>query len=290
LSLDQRWDPASDTAFKVGGALRRIIVREAVDVPALALQDLRGAAPEGVRAYADPPEGDDRSNRGTLTGRRVDRITYVFEKPGTFTLPTLEQPWWDLGAASLRLAQAPGVRVQVVPAGEVGQAATRPAGDLPWPAYAAGLVALGAFLCAGRKAWRSLSDAFHAWIGRRQRSEPAEFRRLRRACSRAQPGPTYGALCRWRDRLKQVVGPDRMPGAGIDIAAGALDAALFGGAPPPWTKGDARRLIARLSSLRRDALAHAAPAREPRPRLPPLNPAPGAVPRGVAQRSDRRLP
>lgn len=293
LTLDQRWDPDPGAAFQVGGALKRTVIREAEDVPALAMRDLPGSTPDGVRAYADAPNADDRSNRGTLTGRRVDRITYVFEKPGAFQIPSLGQPWWDLGAAALRSAEAPGLSVQVVPAAGIGQVTPRPSSRLPWPAYAAGLVVLGALLWAGRGAWRHLADAIRAGIARRQRSEPAEFHRLRNACSGAEPGPTYAALRRWRARLRDVVGACRMPDAGIDMAAGPLDAALFGGAPSPWTKDEARRLITRLSGLRKDALANAAPARERRPGLPPLNPAllgDAVASRGVAPRSDRRCP
>jgi hypothetical protein len=281
LTLDQRWDPEPSKAFKVGAALRRTIIREAEDVPALAMQDLRGSTPDGVRAYPDPPNADDRSNRGTLIGRRVDRITYVFEKPGMFTLPSLEQPWWDLQAAALRSEGAPGMRLQVVPAAEAGPDTSRPSEQLPWPVYMAGLVVLGALLWVGHGVWRQLADALQTWVVRWQRSEPAEFRRLRRACRRAEPGPTYAALRRWRARLKDVLGPSRMPDADIDRAARPLDAALFGAAPSPWAIDDAWRLITRLSGLRKDALAEAAPARERRSRLPPLNPAPS---------SQRRIP
>ena len=46
----------------------------------MAMLDLAFAAPPGVRVYVDPPQTDDRVERGDLTGRRTDRVTYVFER------------------------------------------------------------------------------------------------------------------------------------------------------------------------------------------------------------------
>ncbi|WP_336487031.1 hypothetical protein [Methylobacterium nigriterrae] len=270
LSLGQRWEPSPTDRIEVGGALKRTVVREAEDVPALAMQDLRGPMPEGVRAYDDPPDADDRSNRGTLTGRRVDRITYVFEKAGAFRLPTLRQPWWDLGAQTSRTAEAMGtsVRVQARPV-DAKAPLFEKARRLSMPVYALGFAVLAALLWAGR---RTLSTLL-AWRGSRRRSERAEFRRLRRACRGTQAGPTYAALHRWRSRLGESVGASRMPDAAIDAAANRLSAILFGGAASAsWTAAEARQLDARLGELRKAALAAASPTADAT-RLPPLNPA-----------------
>lgn len=285
LNLDQRWEPSLTGRIAVGGALRRTVIREAEDVPALAMQDLRGPTPEGMRAYYDPPDADDHSNRGTLTGRRVDRITYVFEKAGEFRLPTLSQPWWDLGAQTLRTAEAAGASVQVqgqpvdTKAPAYGEAGRR-----SWPIYAFGLVVLAALLWVGR--WTSKTVL--GWIRSQRHSEHAEFRRLRRACRGTQPRAAYAALHRWRSRLGETVGASRMPDAAIDVAANRLSAVLFGGAPSaPWTADEARQLGARLRELRETALA-AASSTGAATRLPPLNPP--FAPQAAKHGSDGRLP
>ena len=72
LKLDQHWKPEPTTAFKAGDALVRTITRQAADIPAMAMLDLAFAAPPGVRVYVDPPQTDDRVERGDLTGRRTD--------------------------------------------------------------------------------------------------------------------------------------------------------------------------------------------------------------------------
>ncbi|MFE1598305.1 hypothetical protein [Methylobacterium sp. ID0610] len=279
LSLDQSWAPAPAQLLRAGDALTRTIIREAEDVPALAMQDLRGATPEGVRAYADPPDADDRSNRGTLTGRRVDRITYVFERAGEFRLPTLGQPWWDLDARVLRTAEAIGARVQVqAPPADAASPVFGEARRLSWPASALGLVALAALLWAGRRS----AGPLLRWMRARRQAEPATFRSLQRECRGARPGPTYAALRRWRARLRETVGDSRMPEAAIDAAASRLAASLFDGArSAPWTIREAGRLAVRLGALRKAALSR--PAARRGARLPPLNPA--VPPAATTQRS-----
>ncbi|MGE7414998.1 hypothetical protein [Methylobacterium tarhaniae] len=224
LSLDQRWEPPPAETVRVGGAVKRTVVREAEDVPALAMQDLRASTPDGVRAYADPPDTDDRSDRGTLTGRRVDRITYVFEKAGTFPLPALRQPWWDLGTQALRTSEAAGATVHVQgPSTDAASPVLDGTKSLSWPTYLLGSVLLAALIWAARNLFR--------WTGARRNGEPAAFRRLLRACRGTQPEPAYAALHQWRARFADTVGANRVPGDAIDAAAGSLTATLFEGGP-----------------------------------------------------------
>ena len=296
LALEQRWDPEPAIPFKVSGALKRIVVREADDVPALAMQNLFGRPPDGVRAYVDAPEVDDHSNRGTLLGRRVDRVTYVFEKPGTFMLPAASQPWWDLGAQGLQNAEAAGARVEVMALPSAEAVHTRPGfmGLLPWPAYAVALGSLVAALWAVRRFRSRIEAAFVSWMSRQRQSERSEFRRLRHACRGEHPGQTYAALRRWRARLERAVGESQAREAAIDAAAGRLEAVLFGEAPSgSWTRRDARHLIQRLGGLRSEVLARPGSSHGRRASLPPLNPA--RLPdtfaaRGAAPLASRRLP
>ena len=114
--------------------------------PAMAMLDLVFAAPPGVRVYVDPPQADDRIERGDLTGRRTDRATYVFERGGSFPIEAVVQPWWDLEAGRLRRAEGSGATVSVTAA-----PVSPPAGDrverwVFFGATAAGLLALLAWL------------------------------------------------------------------------------------------------------------------------------------------------
>ncbi|MCB4767396.1 hypothetical protein LGR54_02155 [Ancylobacter sp. Lp-2] len=257
LTLGEQWDPVPTGRFKAGDAVVRTLTRSAEDVPGLAMRDLAFPAPEGVRVYADPPDIQDHSNRGVVTGRRTDRVTYVFERGGSFTLPAVTQPWWDLGARRLNNATAPAVTVAV--AVEAG-AAPAAGGlrhwtphDLAWPA--GGLAVLVGLSLLAWQAERRLR-ARHA------DPERAAFAALRRACAGSDAREVYRCLSAWMRQL-----PPQQHAVVVREAA-TLQAALFAAGPESWTPDDSRRLLAGLDALRRRHRPAGAPAA-----LPPLNPA-----------------
>ena len=254
LTLDEQWSPAQGGAFKAGDAIVRTITRTAEDVPGLVLRDLPLAAPDGVRVYADPPDSADRMNRGTVTGRRVDRITYVFERGGRFELPAVTQPWWDLGAGALRNAEGAGAAISVADEPASGGEAPSPTRRIAYAALFAGLCLLfwiGTRWAARIRARRTKAPA----------SEQPAFTELREACRNGEPRAIYRALVAWRTHLPPVACAQ----AGILVRS--LEVALFAIPPVSWSARDAHGLLERAESLRKAQ----APASHPSP-LPPLNP------------------
>ncbi|GLK85878.1 hypothetical protein GCM10017653_39480 [Ancylobacter defluvii] len=254
LTLDEQWAPVPTGRFKAGDAVVRTVTRSAEDIPGLAMRDLDIAAPDGVRVYADPPDIEDRSNRGVVTGRRVDRITYVFAQGGRFVLPAMAQPWWDLGTRSLKSAAAAAVTVDVAAtpaaAGGAGHGSWR---RLAWPAIGLAVLivlAWGAWQVRARRRARGADP------------ERAAFAALRRACAGTDADEIYRRFSSWTSQLP----PQRRQAANCE--AGTLQAALFAAGTPPWTHEDSRLLLAGLETLRR---RH--PPAGPPAALPPLNPA-----------------
>ncbi|MCS0497762.1 BatD family protein [Ancylobacter sp. MQZ15Z-1] len=255
LSLNQQWSDPPAGRFQAGDAIVRTITRSAEDVPGLALRDLETAAPEGVRVYADPPDIQDTSNRGVVTGHRTDRITYVFQRGGGFDLPSVEQPWWNLAAGRLETAVAEGVAIRVagaVPAAPEGGMRTSPV-----------LLGIGVAILAALGLGMLLAIR---WLRTRQRDpERASYAALEKACVQGNAAEIYRCFSAWMRLL-----PADRQGEAIR-AAGPLLGALFAGAA--WARGDATRLLASLAPLRRrraDA--------DRRTFLPPLNPRPADPP------------
>jgi hypothetical protein len=253
LQLEQQWTPSPRSTFRAGDAIVRTITRTADDVPGLAMRELEFPAPDGVRAYLDQPEIDDRENRGVVTGRRVDRVTYVFERDGRIALPTATQPWWDLGTGSLRVARAAGVSMEIAaPDLRAGAAGGRGFADVLWLAVAACTVLLAA-----------LGVVVRHLIQRRRRTpayaERAAFALVRDACGGADAAAIYRAVTRWR-RYCEPVG-----NVTVADATATLEAAIFSG-ESTWTTADSRALVDRLAALRRTPakVAHLMA-------LPPLN-------------------
>jgi hypothetical protein len=255
LTLSEQWMPEPKGKFKAGDAIVRTVTRSAEDVPGLAMLDLDMSAPDGVRAYADPPDIEDHAERGVITGRRVDRVTYVFERGGHFTLPTLSQPWWDLGESAVKSADAQGVTVEVA---DAPMSAPAEAGR---PATAARV----RFLAGGAVLFVALSSG--AWLvaRRRRASRPRPgdeaFSSLRRACATANPSAVYRAFTQWRFHLAAGQQTDAI------AAASHLRTVLFAGDRGAWTKQDSTELYERCKTIRR---SH--PSAIPDPVLPALNP------------------
>jgi hypothetical protein len=63
---------------------------------------------------------EDRYNRGTLTGRRTEIVTYIFKKSGTMELPAVAIKWWDLWNRELRETVLPPRAIEVS-ASDAGQ-------------------------------------------------------------------------------------------------------------------------------------------------------------------------
>lgn len=248
-TLAEQWSPAPGGNLKAGDALVRLVTREADDVPAMAMPELAFPAPDGVRVYRDPPQSDDRQDRGTVTGRRVDRVTYVFERGGRFVLPGVTQPWWDLAARRLRDETRPAVTVSV---------AAPPTPPEPWRFF--GPVAALLVLLAGERWLEPRLRARQA--ARRDRwlaSEAKAFDDLAGACGTDDVRAIYRAFVAWRQRSPRT-----------DLAAFAerLEEVLF--AEAPWPEGSGRRFLSDLKRRRSDTHRQV-------DALPPLNPVGASV-------------
>lgn len=253
VTLDEQWQPAPTTTFKAGDALVRTITRQADDVPGLAMRDFTFPDSPGLRVYVEPPRSDDRVERGALTGRRVDRVTYVFEAGGRFALGGVEQPWWDLDTRRMRQAEGLGVAVSVAAAPVVvPRDWRRPA------ALVAGLIAVLGF------GWWAVPRLLAAWHSRHERwlaSEAWAFRALQMACRQNDVGAIYRTFVVWRKRCPRAAVPPAL--------AEELEAVLFAGAA--WSSGQSLAFARKAGAARR-ALRMRRPGRLSAA-LPPLNPA-----------------
>lgn len=272
LTLTEQWDPVPTGRFKAGDALVRTLSRSAEDVPGLAMRDLAFPAPEGVRVYADPPDIEDRSNRGVVTGHRIDRVTYVLERGGSFVLPAVTQPWWDLGSRESRIAEAAAATISVAaPAAPAADAAAA-----RWERRYTVLTLIGA---AGLLALAWGMRLLVRWKGaRRVDPERAAFAALRRACAGVDATTIYRCFSAWMPLL-----PPTQQKAAQRSAAG-LRAALFACPAREWGREDSTRLLSGLQSLRGTS-RHARTI----PALPPLNPASSASSGRQAARTENYL-
>jgi hypothetical protein len=185
------------------------------------------AAVEGLRAYPAPPVVRDHVERGDFTGERVERITYVCERPGRAAIPALHIFWWNVESKTLGTATLPAVAVRIG-----GLPALRGGWWLGLLACAAALVV------AGAACWRR-------WRVRRASPEAECFVRLERACRAGDAAAAYNALLAWLDVTR---GDGRVATIEDDLLARHAD-------------GDLRRHVTALedAGLRRDVRWDGAP-------------------------------
>lgn len=274
------------TTLHVGDAITRVVEVTAERTQAMLIPPSRFAAPDGVRVYTrDPVLQDQQADRGGLVaGHRTDAATYVFQKPGTYELPAIEIPWFDVGARQARTATAPAVRVTVAPAATAAAAIAPEAPPPPAPpppprrnwTRVALLSALA--LATALVLWQALRR-IPLWLSqyreRRARvaaSEPALFERLRHACQAGDAPSGYRALIAWAQIRWPTEGARsdwRLTSGNADFTAAVvqLERHLYAGGPTTSWSGQA------LSAACLAARQHPA-SRESRGahHLPELNP------------------
>lgn len=274
------------TSLKAGDTLVRTISIEAQGMQAMMIPAPQFEVPEGVRLYPNDPVLNDNldQRKGPVGGQRIDKVTYAFEKEGSYDLPAIEIGWYDPASRKHQVAKAPEVMVSVAaqpgftpaikPPEVIEEAA--PEQPVPWTALAwgaAGLAAL-ALLCwlvprlvAGFSQWRQ------ARRFRYERSEAYSFQQFARACGVGESTAVYAALQSWAGRAKAIPLREWLRAGGDGSALAEyerLENMLFA-ARPGGGSYDAGKLLSAVTEARRQWLARQAEVVHPAA-LPPLNP------------------
>jgi hypothetical protein len=252
VTMDVKYRP-STAHLAVGDSVTRIITRQADTVPGLSFSDIPLPAIAGATSYPQPPDIEDAVNRGDVTGERVDKVTFIFEKPGKFSIPAVSESWWNTDMGQAEIITAPGFSATILPA------AATPAGrNWAW-AYAAGIaVALAA---AGTAIFWYLKHRKPP--GLRKATERSARRQLQAACARTDATAAYKAFCSWRSFR-----PSIAPGAALATSISMLERSLF--ANTPWRPEDAQALSRAIKTTQHR------PTNKPKEKLPALNPGQGA--------------
>ena len=189
-------------ALKVGDALTRMVTRTADAVSGMAFAPLPLANIAGVAVYPKTPEVDDRSNRGELTGTRVESVSYVLQQAGHVSIPGVVLQWWDPVAERLNTEKIPpldldvAVNPDLVPHIDPLQRITRLVSEHPW-ALPAGILAAAAIAWAMFRWLPSAIRRLQRWRRSRRSRESARFKALLQACRSNDPARVYNAYQAW---------------------------------------------------------------------------------------------
>jgi hypothetical protein len=129
VQLADEWIPAVPQ-FQVGEPVTRVVIVTARGVTAAQLPPLGLAAPDGVQAYPGQPQSEDLPSvgAGSPVATWSTEVALVPTRAGTFTLPEIRLPWWDIEADQQRVAVIPArtIEVAAAPGGETSRAEVMP--------------------------------------------------------------------------------------------------------------------------------------------------------------------
>lgn len=209
----------------VGDHISRVITVQAQGAQAMLIPPPDAVDVPGLKAYrAEPvltPLTDGRG--GFLGGQRVDRIDYVVERAGAYTLPEVALPWWKLSAKQPARAVLPAQRFEAKAGAafqspfsvqqdlrDLGRQATLriPGG---WLVATALLLLAALAVWAGGPALRRASARLREqalalwarWRGQWRQSEPYAARAMGKELAQQEPG--LNALYHWLRRSRHTV-------------------------------------------------------------------------------------
>ncbi|OAI24451.1 MULTISPECIES: BatD family protein [Methylomonas] len=257
LELREQWSDPGRHA-KVGEPLTRTITLTARGATVGQLPELTDkAAIDGVKSYPDQPLLKEDKLTDGLTALREEKVALIPSKPGRYTLPPLEIPWFNTRTGKIESARLPAATIIA----EAGAGETAPTGSQPqtsadatmpmmrvetvvasdselrfWRA-ATVVCALG-WLATGIWAWRRRAGAV---AENRVKPVPAGEssleRNLKRACWENNPQAAKQCLLQWG---RQRFGTDSLSGLADQRSAmlaeeiEALNRLLYSGGEADW--------------------------------------------------------
>jgi len=201
FKLSQTWKPEINEGI-VGDAVVRTISMQAKNMAAIFLPDIEVPEIKGVSIYRDPPEVNDRNERGEATAERKDVITYVFEAEGEYVISDITMRWWNNTSNKVRVNVLKGLTATIVVNPnkvEEGTGSIRGADKESICLKVIALIVGGCFLVGfiTFKKYGQIKDYFRTFNKRRSNSEKAYFLRFKKACDSGDPVEAYNTLYLW---------------------------------------------------------------------------------------------
>lgn len=191
FELEHDWQPVSGTS-KTGDAVTLTVSRRAGDISAMLLPPLPVFRTDGLASYPKTPEVNDRTDRGSLSGQRVDKITWVVEKPGKYEIPGIRFQWWDPEKRELKQQIVPGLGLDILPSGEESGVGTvkndKQSPGNSWPILFLFLTGLTGIL------WLRFGRQPTA---QQINDEKSAFAELQKACKNNQVSQAHSAIHNW---------------------------------------------------------------------------------------------
>lgn len=197
LQVNETWQPQPKSKVKVGDAFKRTLTFRAPDLPGMVFPAMVFPDVAGLKLYPARAQVNDKINRGSLTGERIDVITYLCEKPGHYSLPALTIPWWNLNTQEMQKIILPAVEFEVESLPSTAKLTEKSTTQTSFISrkLIAGLILMSLFAAA--LYWRfskELHQRLQHWQAQSANSEAAYFKKILQADSASD---SLNAINRW---------------------------------------------------------------------------------------------
>ena len=219
LTLEESWSTAPEQ-LRAGDSSTRTIRILGEGLQGAQLPPVMVPATEGLKYYPDQPVISDTEVATGLLGSRQDSAAVVPTRAGTWTIPEIRIPWWDIESGEVRYAVLPGREITVAAADPAASTTLVAAPEIeidtgvtsaPSVTSTAGDAWQWQILSAVSSAGWILTLAYLIWSRRKPAttpatttgnpSEKAAFKQLLAACAGGSALHARGAIIDWAAAL-----------------------------------------------------------------------------------------
>ncbi|MXV53247.1 hypothetical protein GS399_19955 [Pedobacter sp. HMF7647] len=123
VAITQSWNRSLKN-LKVGDVLKRTIVINARGTLPQFIPELKKDSLDWASAYPGPASLEDTRDEYDANGRRTETVTYLLEKEGNFTFPSVSLRWWNPVAGRMYARGTGVVNIRVGPNPNLGMLKT----------------------------------------------------------------------------------------------------------------------------------------------------------------------
>ena len=129
VEVNQVMSPSDAHEVELGEPIQRVIEIKALDSYGAAIPPLALDTTDAIGLYADPPQIETEAEPGVVNGRRVETITYIPKKAGTWSIPEIDVVWWNTDTDQMEVITIEGRTIQVTDPDGAAAVASQDAGS-----------------------------------------------------------------------------------------------------------------------------------------------------------------
>lgn len=277
LTVEENWSTPPEE-LRVGESATRTITIKGTGAQGAQLPPIHFTPTDGLKFYPDQPHISEEEVASGLLGIREDSAAMVPTRTGSYLVPEIRIPWWDVQSEQVRYAVVPARRIDIKAAAPAANPEPSPspaptleaADNTAAPGWQAGSLLWPILAATSSAGW--LLTLVYLWRLRRPRpdsdgrevardaSEKKAFKQLLAACATGEPSEARAAVIAWAGTLEQERQPVSLEQVselfGDDALSRELerlDAALFSPGGGNWSGSTLSGCLDTLRRKRRGA-------------------------------------